>query len=45
MYSNISQEEIIRPTFMPISIIEIDLGIKELIVTSHNEKIENKIKD
>ena len=33
-----------RPAFVPTSIIGIDLGIKDLIVTSFNEKIENKIK-
>ena len=32
------------PSFVPKSIIGIDLGIKDLIVTSHNEKIENNIK-
>ncbi len=37
-------EELIRPAFVPTSIIGIDLGIKDLIVTSFNEKIENKIK-
>ena len=38
------EEELIRPAFVPNSIIGIDLGIKDLIVTSFNEKIENKIK-
>ena len=38
------EEELIRPSFIPTSIIGIDLGIKDLIVTSYNEKIENKIK-
>ena len=38
------EEELIKPIFIPTSIIGIDLGIKDLIVTSHNEKIENKIK-
>ena len=38
------EEELIRPSFVPTSIIGIDLGIKDLIVTSFNEKIENKIK-
>ena len=38
------EEELIKPTIIPTSIIGIDLGIKDLIVTSHNEKIENKIK-
>ena len=32
------------PAFNPKSIIGIDLGIKDLIVTSNNEKIENSIK-
>ncbi len=38
------EEELIKPAFVPKSIIGIDLGIKDLIVTSFNEKIENKIK-
>ena len=38
------EEELIRPLFVPTSIIGIDLGIKDLIVTSYNEKIENTIK-
>ena len=38
------EEELIRPAFVPTSIIGIDLGIKDLIVTSFNEKIENTIK-
>ena len=38
------EEELIKPAFVPKSIIGIDLGIKDLIVTSYNEKIENKIK-
>ena len=38
------EEEFIRPTLVPTSIIGIDLGIKNLIVTSHNETIENSIK-
>ena len=38
------EETLIRPAFVPNSIIGIDLGIKDLIVTSYNEKIENKIK-
>ena len=38
------EEELIRPAFIPANIIGIDLGIKDLIVTSYNEKIENKIK-
>ena len=39
------EEEIYKPMFTPQSIIGIDLGIKDLIVTSHNEKIKNIIKD
>ena len=38
------EEELIRPAFFPTSIIGLDLGIKDLIVTSFNEKIENNIK-
>ena len=38
------EEDIIRPAFNPKSIIGIDLGLKDLIVTSHNEKIKNTIK-
>ena len=38
------EETLIRPTIIPRSIVGIDLGIKDLIVTSHNEKMENKIK-
>ena len=39
------EEDIYKPMFIPQSIIGIDLGIKDLIVTSHNEKIKNIIKD
>ena len=39
------EEYIYKPMFTPQSIIGIDLGIKDLIVTSHNEKIKNIIKD
>ena len=42
--SVLTNEELIRPSFVPTSIIGIDLGIKDLIVTSFNEKIEDKIK-
>ena len=42
--SVLTNEELIRPAIIPTSIIGIDLGIKDLIVTSFNEKIENKIK-
>ena len=38
------EEPLILPTFIPKSIIGIDLGIKDLIVTSNNEKIVNSIK-
>ena len=38
------EEELIRSSFTPATIIGIDLGIKDLIVTSFNEKIENNIK-
>ena len=38
------EEPLIKPSFVPKSIIGIDLGIKDLIVTSFNEKIENTIK-
>ena len=39
------EEDVYKPMFTPQSIIGIDLGIKNLIVTSHNEKIKNIIKD
>ena len=39
------EEEICKPIFTPQNIIGIDLGIKDLVVTSHNEKIKNTIKD
>ena len=39
------EENVYKPMFTPQSIIGIDLGIKNLIVTSHNEKIKNIIKD
>ena len=38
------EEEIILQPFIPKNIIGIDLGIKDLIVTSTGEKIENSIK-
>ena len=38
------EEEFIRPNLIPSSIIGIDLGIKNFIVTSHNETIENTVK-
>ena len=39
------EEDVYKPKFTPQSIIGIDLGMKDLIVTSHNEKIKNIIKD
>ena len=39
------EEDVYKPMFTPQSIIGIDLGIKDLIVTSHNEKVKNIIKD
>ena len=39
------EEDVYKPKFTPQSIIGIDLGIKDLIVTSHNERIKNIIKD
>ena len=36
-------EEIIKPIFIPKSIVGLDLGIKDLIITSHNEKIKNTL--
>ena len=38
------EEEILLKPFIPKNIIGIDLGIKDLIVTSTGEKIENSIK-
>ena len=38
------EEEYIKPMFIPNSIVGIDLGIKDTIITSYNEKIENKFK-
>ena len=38
------EEEITLPPFIPNHIIGLDLGIKTFLITSHNEKIENKIK-
>ena len=38
------EQQITIPPFIPNFIIGLDLGIKNLIVTSHNEKIENTIK-
>jgi len=36
-------EPFIKPLFIPKSIIGLDLGIKDLVITSHNEKIENSL--
>lgn len=36
-------EPVIKPLFIPRSIIGLDLGIKDLVITSHNEKIENSL--
>ena len=36
-------EPFIKPAFNPKSIIGLDLGIKDMIITSHNEKIENSL--
>ena len=38
------EEDIIIKPFIPNNIVGIDLGVKELLVTSHNEKIKNIIK-
>ena len=38
------EENIIIPQFNSNSIVGIDLGIKDFLVTSHNEKIKNTIK-
>ena len=37
------EEDIIKPLFTPNNIVGIDLGIKDLIITSNYEKIENSI--
>ena len=43
-YVSILIEESIRlPEFVPRSIVGLDLGIKDLIITSYNEKIENNL--
>ena len=43
-YVSILVEESIRlPEFVPRSIVGLDLGIKDLIITSYNEKIENSL--
>ena len=38
------EEDIILPQFIPNNIVGIDLGIKNFLITSHNEKIKNTIK-
>ena len=38
------EEDITIKPFIPNNIVGIDLGVKELLVTSHNEKIKNIIK-
>ena len=42
--SVLAEEDIITQPFKPNRIVGIDLGIKELLITSHNEKIKNMIK-
>ena len=37
------EEPLILPEFIPRSIVGLDLGIKDIIVTSYNEKIENSL--
>ena len=37
------EESIRLPEFVPRSIVGLDLGIKDLIITSYNEKIENSL--
>ena len=39
------EAELIKPVFTPNNIIGIDLGIKDLVITSNHEKIENEIKN
>ena len=39
------EEELMRPSFIPNNIVGIDLGIKDLVITSNHEKIENTIKN
>ena len=38
------EEELIKPIFNPKNIVGLDLGIKDLVITSNHEKIENKVK-
>ena len=42
--SVLMEEDIIIKPFTPNTIVGIDLGIKDFLVTSHNEKIKNTIK-
>ena len=42
--SVLMEEDIIIKPFTPNTIVGIDLGIKNLLITSHNEKIKNMIK-
>ena len=37
------EEPLILPEFVPRSIVGLDLGIKDIITTSYNEKIENSL--
>ncbi len=37
------EEPLIEQPFQPRSIVGLDLGIKDLIITNHNEKIENNL--
>ena len=37
------EEPLILPEFTPRSIVGLDLGIKDIIITSFNEKIENSL--
>ena len=37
------EEPLILPEFIPRSIVGLDLGIKDIIITSFNEKIENSL--
>ena len=37
------EDPLIQQPFQPKSIVGLDLGIKDLIITSHGEKIENTL--
>ena len=41
--SILAEESISLPEFIPRSIVGLDLGIKDIIITSYNEKIENSL--